>query len=184
MALVMDKTLTTEGDLTNFCLHYILEEGAVPEEEQVCAYCKTTWLQRLQTNVEQHMDSYTTNYPCLVEGGWVVHYGYARCPHCKGTKGDHLVQLIRRLVSSLVGSNVPEVTPKGQETLDFDPMLFVAGTAVAYPEQYPSQPLKTGATSAPTGTSRVRYWNFAPQYFLSIAMRSVLLSVVTAHCLI
>ena len=93
MALVMDKTPTAEGDLTNFCLHYILEEGAVPEEEQVCAYCETTWLQRLQTNVEQHVDAYTTNYPCLVEGGWVVHYGYARCPHCKGTKGEHWVKI-------------------------------------------------------------------------------------------
>ena len=52
MALVLDRTPTAEGDLTNFCLHYILEEGAVPEEEQVCAYCETTWPQRLQTNVE------------------------------------------------------------------------------------------------------------------------------------
>ena len=36
-------------------------------------------------------------------------------------------------------SNVPEVNaPKEQETLEFDPMLFVAATAVAYPELFKS----------------------------------------------
>ena len=87
MALVMDaKTPTGTGELLNFCLHYALEEGANPE---------TTCLQRLRANVEQHVDNYTCNYPCLVEGGFVVHHGYSMCPHCQGTKVDHLVQLIR-----------------------------------------------------------------------------------------
>ena len=110
MAMVMDKSPTPEGDQDNFCLHYILEEeGLVPEEVQKCNFCETTWIQQLEDNVGQHVEAYTTSLPCLEEGGHVVPPCYARCPHCMGTKSGHIAQLIRRLVSSLVESNVPEV---------------------------------------------------------------------------
>ena len=68
----------------------------------------------------------------------MVHHGYSRCPHFRGTKQAHIVQLICLLVGSLVETKVHEVTTdlKGQESLDFDAMLLVSSTAVAYPEQY------------------------------------------------
>ena len=52
MALVMEKTPTVNGDLTNFCIHYVLEDGLVPEDKHCCKFCETTWIQRLENNVE------------------------------------------------------------------------------------------------------------------------------------
>ena len=164
MALVMEKTPTVNRDLTNFCVHYVLEDRLVPEDEHRCEFCETTWIQRLEDNMEQHVEAYTTNFPCLAEGGHVVPYCYARCPHCKGTKGEHLVQLIRRLVSSLVESNVPEVGPKEQETLEFDPMLFVAATAVGYPELYQST-LKDWSDLCPNRDLSGEVFNFITPIF-------------------
>ena len=58
--LVMDaKTPTGTGVILNFCLHLALEEGANTEEEHVCPFCKTSRLQRLSANKEQHVDNYT-----------------------------------------------------------------------------------------------------------------------------
>merc|ERR1712121_361518 len=87
-------------------------------------------------NVERKAASYTTSLPCL-EKGQVVPPCYSRCPFCHKTKGSHIAQLIRRLVLTLVESNVPEVNAsKEQETLGFYPMLFVAATRMAYPELF------------------------------------------------
>ena len=137
MAMVMDQTPTEDGWQDNFCLHYVLEEaGLAPEEEQKCYLCETTWLQRLDDNVERMAATYTHSLPCLEEGQ-VVPPCYSRCPYCHKTKGSHIAQLIRRLVLTLVESNVPEVNAsKEQETLGFDPMLFVAATRMAYPELF------------------------------------------------
>ena len=61
-ALVMDaKTPTGTGEILNFCLHLALEEGAM-EEEHVCPFCETTWLQRLRANVEQHVSQFTRDH--------------------------------------------------------------------------------------------------------------------------
>ena len=138
MAMVMDLTTTEDGPQDNFCIHYVLEEaGLAPEEEQQCYLCETTWLQRLDDNVERMAPTYTHCLPCL-ENGQVVPPSYTRCPFCHKTKGSHIAQLIRRLVLSLMEANVPEVNASKQEqaTERFDPMLFVAATRMAYPELF------------------------------------------------
>ena len=91
------------------CFHYILEESSNPEYELKCSLCKTTWLQRLEDVVEQTINFYTNNYPCLVKCGHIVPYVYGKCPFCQSPKQEHLVKLVHKLATSLMESNVPEV---------------------------------------------------------------------------
>ena len=74
MAMVMELSPTEDGTQDNFCLHYVLEEaGLAPEEEQKCTFCETTWLQRLDDNVERMAVTYTTSLPCLEGVRWSLH---------------------------------------------------------------------------------------------------------------
>ena len=83
-----DATLGHEEEA---CFHYILEEGSNHEVELKCGFCETTWLQRLEDMEEQTVNSYNTNYPCLVKCGHVVPYVYGRCPFCHDPKQEHLI---------------------------------------------------------------------------------------------
>ena len=123
-------------DEATLCQHFLLEELAVPEEEVVCARCKTNWHQRLVDMVERSVGDYTTAYPCMTSDNQahVVPQAYKLCPHCK----TPIIHLTKELATSLVGSDVPEVKPDptARDPIDFDPRLFVSSTATAYPQLY------------------------------------------------
>ena len=106
------------------CAHYVLEEFGIPEEEEPCSWCETNWVQRLADIVERTEGMYTTAYPCMPEEGHghIIPHLYAVCPHCKGSRKDHISRLVRELAKSLVGTNVPEVKFDLKEgvPVDFD----------------------------------------------------------------
>ena len=123
------------------CKHFLLEDTSVPEEEASCALCKTNWFQRLQDVVERSVGTYTTAYPCMSEDreqAHIVPHIYSRCPHCEAPKANHIIQLMKELATTLVGTNVLEVQedPGARTPLDFDARLFISAMAAAYPEMY------------------------------------------------
>ena len=79
-------------------------------------------------------------YPCISECGHLVHHSYKVCPHCHGPKTDHLVGLLVRVATGLVGADVPEakIELKARAPQDFDARLFVSGAASAYPQIFSS----------------------------------------------
>ena len=122
-----DNCLLTDQEA---CKHFILEDASVPEEETSCARCETNWFQRLQEVVERSVGTYTTAYPCMSEDreqAHIVPYLYTRCPHCKALKANHIIQLVKELATTLVGTNVLEVQedPGARTPLDFDARLFI-----------------------------------------------------------
>ena len=123
------------------CKHFLLKDAPVPEEEASCAVCETNWFQRLQDVVERSVGTYTTAYPCMSvdrEQAHIVPHIYSRCPHCKAPKANHIIQLVKELATTLVGTNVLEVQedPGARTPLDFDARLFISAMAAAYPEMY------------------------------------------------
>ena len=68
----------------------------------------------------------------------IVPHIYTRCPHCKAPKANHIIQLVKELATTLVGTNVLEVQedPGARTPLDFDARLFISAMAAAYPELY------------------------------------------------
>ena len=132
-----DNCLLTDQEV---CKHFILEDAAVPEEETSCARCETNWFQRLQEVVERSVGTYTKAYPCMTEDKQanIVPHIYTRCPHCKAPKANLIIQLVKELATTLVGTNVLEVQedPGARNPLDFDARLFVSAMAAAYPELY------------------------------------------------
>ena len=87
------------------------------------------------------MGTYTTAYPCMSEDreqAHIVPHIYSRCPHCKAPKANHIIQLVKELATTLVGTNVLEVQedPGARTPLDFDAQLFISAMAAAYPEMY------------------------------------------------
>ena len=109
-----DITLTYQGncldnvDENNVYCHLLLEEGGVLEDDAECALCSTNWGMRLHKVVKQTENRYTTTYPCLAECGNIVPHLYKVCPFCHGPKKDHIVKLVTRLATGLVGTNVFE----------------------------------------------------------------------------
>ena len=121
-----DNCLLTDQEV---CKHFILEDASVPEEETSCARCETNWFQHLQEVVERSVGTYTTAYPCMTadkQANIVPHF-YTCCPHCKAPKANHIIQLVKELATTLVGTNVLEVQedPGARTPLDFDACLFI-----------------------------------------------------------
>ena len=87
------------------------------------------------------VDSYTTPYPCISEDGnkaHIVPFMYRVCPHCNGTKLNHITQLVTDLATVLVKSDVLEVKAASvaRTAFNFDARLFISAMAAAYPEMY------------------------------------------------
>ena len=68
----------------------------------------------------------------LYRQGYLVHHAYKVCRHCHCPKADHLVDLLVRLATGLVGTDVPEAKtePKARAPLDFDAIFFMSRAAL------------------------------------------------------
>ena len=132
ISLTYQENSLDSGDETQMCIYYLLEDGVALEEDLLCLSCNTTWAQRLREVVEQTDHNYTTPYPCIAKCGYLVHHAYKNCPHCHRPKADHLVDLLVRRATGLVGADVPEtkIEPKAWAPLDFDAILFVSRAAL------------------------------------------------------
>ena len=135
--IYQDNCLLSDQEV---CKHFILEDASVPEEETSCARCETNWFQRLPEVMERSVGTHTTAYPCMSVDREQVHIvpHLNAAQHCKAPKENKIIQLVKELVTALVGTNVLEVQedPGARTPLNFDAQLFISATAAAYPEQY------------------------------------------------
>ena len=104
---LIDLKPVAEGgsDLGTSCAHWVLDRGLYSESGPCSSYNKT-WSKLVQTCIEENIISYTQAYACStlsLDGySYLVHGALLQCPHCSGTKVDHLISFLSKVVNSLV----------------------------------------------------------------------------------
>ena len=122
-----------ESDPGTHCVHWVLDR-VLFSEPGLCSLCHKTWDKLVQTCVEENILSYCQ---FLYGYKYLIHGALLGCPHCHGTKSDHLVPFLSKVILSLLTDKSvgqPEDAPREGET--FDLSRCIGALASTYPNHY------------------------------------------------